>query len=100
MKMNNNSNKFELDFNKSLTKLSGFDLGKDMFDKQIKDKVKYNDGNIEVIIPDRVDLIGSSFIQGFFEDMVNNIGISGIEKKVIIKSAIPNIKEIIIDNLN
>ena len=92
------NNKFELDFDKSLTKLSGFDLGKDMFDEQIKGKISY-ENEIEIVIPERVDLIGSSFIQGFFEDIVNNIGISGVEKWVTLKSAIPNIKEIVMDNL-
>lgn len=92
------NNKFELDFDKSLTKLSGFDLGKDMFDEQIKGKISY-ENEIEIVIPERVDLIGSSFIQGFFEDIVNNIGISGVEKWVNLKSAIPNIKEIVMDNL-
>lgn len=92
------NNKYELDFDKSLTKLSGFELGKNMFDEQIKGKISY-EKEIEIVIPERVDLIGSSFIQGFFEDIVNNIGISGVEKGVSIKSAIPNLKEIIIDNL-
>lgn len=98
--MMNNKNVFELELEKSLTKLSGFDLGKDIFDKQVKENIDYSDKSIEIIIPERVDLIGSSFIQGFFEDMVNKIGISGIEEKVIIKSSISDIKDIIIDNLN
>lgn len=93
-------NHFELDFDKSLTKLSGFDLGKDMFDEQIKNKIDYNDGEINIIIPKRVDLIGSSFIQGFFEDIIKNIGLSGIEEKVTIDSSISDAKTMIIDNLN
>ena len=94
------TNKFELKFDKALTKLSGFDLGKDMFDEQLKGKVDYTQEKIEIIIPNRVDLIGSSFIQGFFEDFVNNIGISGIEKKVVIVSSITNIKEMVVENLH
>lgn len=93
------ANKFELEFDKALTKLSGFDLGKDMFDEQIGKKIDYKK-EITIVIPDRVDLIGSSFIQGFFEEIVNNIGISGIEEKVTVLSSMPNVKQMIIDNLN
>lgn len=89
-----------LDFEKSLTKLSGFDLGKALYDSQIKEKIDYTEDKIIIQIPQQVDLVGSSFIQGFFEDMVNKIGISGIEERVIIKSSISNLKQIIIDNLN
>lgn len=94
-----NENVFELQFDKSLTKLSGFDLGKDMFDEQIKGKIAY-DTEITFVIPERVDLVASSFIQGFFEEVVNKIGIDGVEKKVNIISSIPNAKEMIVDNLN
>ena len=92
-------NQFELQFDKALTKLSGFDFGKEMFDEQIKGKIDY-ELDIMFIIPDRVDLIASSFIQGFFEDVVNKIGIPGIEEKVQIISSIPDAKSMIIDNLN
>lgn len=93
------SNKFELKIDKALTKLSGFELGKELFDEQLKDIINY-ENNITIIIPNRVDLIASSFIQGFFEDVVNKIGISGIEEKVRIISSIPDAKNMIIDNLN
>lgn len=92
-------NRFELDFDKALTKLSGFDLGKDMYDEQIGKTIDFNK-NITIVIPERVDLIGSSFIQGFFEEIVNSIGISGIDERMTVLSSIPNIKQIIIDNLN
>lgn len=94
------SKEITLDFEKSLTKLSGFDLGKELYDSQIKEKIDYTEDKIIIQIPQQVDLVGSSFIQGFFEDMVNKIGISGIEEKVMIKSSISNLKQVIIDNLN
>lgn len=93
------TNEFVLDFDKALTKLSGFKLGKDMFDEQIGQNIDYQK-NITIVIPDRVDLIGSSFIQGFFETIVNQIGISGIEQKIKVVSSVPNAKQMIIDNLN
>lgn len=92
--------KFELQFDKALTRLSGFDLGEEMYDTQIKGKIDFNDQIITIVIPERVDLIGSSFIQGFFKEIVANIGISGIANKISVESTIPNIKDMIISNLS
>lgn len=91
-------NLFELKLDKMITKLAGNILGKKIFEEQVKDKIDYKN-DIIIIIPDRIDTIASSFIQGFFEDFVSNIGIRGIEKNVEIKSSIPNIKELVIQNL-
>ena len=41
----------------------------------------------------------SSFIQGFFEDFVTHIGISGIENNVKIESSNKKLKEKIINDL-
>ncbi|WP_139990883.1 hypothetical protein [Paenibacillus paridis] len=91
-------NNFELIFDKMVTKLAGNPLGKQVFKEQLLGKVNY-ENNFTIIIPERIDTIASSFIQGFFEDIVKNIGISGIEDKVSIISSIPDIKNLIIRNL-
>ncbi|MGE7753237.1 hypothetical protein [Lysinibacillus fusiformis] len=93
--MNNN---FVLEFDKMITKLAGNPLGKQIFQEQVMGKIDYKN-NITITIPDRIDTIASSFIQGFFEDIVKNIGISGIEDKVTIISSIPDMKNLIIQNL-
>ena len=92
--------KMELQFDKALTKLSGFKLGEDMYTTQVKDKIDFNDDNLIIVIPDRVDLIGSSFIQGFFKEIVDTIGLVGIANQISIESSIPGIKDMIIQNLN
>lgn len=91
-------NNFELKFDNIITKLAGNQLGKQVFREQVKGKIDYK-GIIIITIPDRIDTIASSFIQGFFEDIVKNIGIAGIEEKVTINSSIPNIKSLIVQNL-
>ncbi|GKU78000.1 hypothetical protein [Paenibacillus sp. L3-i20] len=91
-------NNVVLEFDKMITKLAGNPLGKQVFKVQVKDKIIYG-GDIFITIPDRIDTIASSFIQGFFEDFVKNIGIQGIEDKVTIISSIPDLKKIIIQNL-
>lgn len=91
-------NNFTLVFDKMITKLAGNPLGKHVFKEQVMGNIDY-ENNITIVIPDRIDTIASSFIQGFFEDIVKNIGISGIEDKVTIISSIPDIKILIIQNL-
>lgn len=93
------SNEIKLNFDKTITKLAGNELGKHTYNNQVKDKINYTDNEIILIFPERIDLIASSFIQGFFEEIIRNIGISGVENKVVIKSSIEEIKNKIIQNL-
>ncbi|WP_341323504.1 hypothetical protein NSQ62_08505 [Solibacillus sp. FSL H8-0523] len=91
-------NNFELDLDKTITKLAGNQLGRYIFQEQLKEEIDYKK-EITITFPDRIDTIASSFIQGFFEEIVQNIGISGVESMVIINSSIPNIKKLILENL-
>lgn len=80
------NNEFTLTFpDKTLTKLTGNKYGRSIFCSQIKESISYTE-KIIFIFPDYIDNIGSSFIQGFFDEIVKNIGISGVEKLVEIKS--------------
>lgn len=54
---------------------------------------------IQIVFPDRIKYIATSFIQGFFKNFVETIGIVGIEEKVTIQSSIDNLKQIIVDSL-
>ncbi|MBR1531973.1 MAG: hypothetical protein IJ643_07955 [Eubacterium sp.] len=89
----------ELEFNKSLTKLAGNPFGQDVYNQQVKDIINYESECIEIVLPERVDNIASSFIQGFFKSMVDEIGIKGIIDKITIISSIANVKEMIIEHL-
>lgn len=91
-------NNFVLEFDKTITKLAGNSLGKRVFKEQVLKNINYK-SDITITIPERIDTVASAFIQGFFEDIVSNIGIKGVENKVIIISSIPNIKDLIIQNL-
>ena len=91
-------NYFELKFDKMVTKLAGNPLGKHVFQEQLLGKINY-ESDITIVIPDRIDTIASSFIQGFFEDIVKNVGISGVEDKFTFISSIPDVKNLIIRNL-
>lgn len=92
------NNQYELIFDKTITKLAGYDLGEQIFNEQLNGSIDYSQ-EITLVFPERIDSIASSFIQGFFKEIMNEIGISGIENKIIIISSIDNLKDFIIQNL-
>ncbi|KOP31159.1 hypothetical protein ADM98_01755 [Exiguobacterium sp. BMC-KP] len=91
-------NNFELEIDNTVTKLAGNPLGKKIYQSQVLKEIDY-EKEIMIVFPDRIDTIASSFIQGFFEDMVSKIGVNGIVSQVTIKSSIPDIKDLIVKNL-
>lgn len=91
-------NKIELSFDKKLSGLAGYQYGMSEYKKQVEGKIDF-DEDIILIFPDNIVRIASSFIQGFFEEMVGKIGISGIEERVKIESTRNDMKDIIIKNL-
>lgn len=94
------SNVFELSFeDKTISNLTGNKYGRTIYANQIKPHISY-DIPITIVFPQYIDNIASSFIQGFFDEMVGAIGISGIEQLVEIKSeTIENIKHYIMKKL-
>lgn len=92
----NNIIKIECD--KTINILVGFDAGKNTYEKQVKDKIVFNE-NLTIIIPNNIKRIGSSFTQGFFKEIKEKIGIRGIENQIEIKSDEINFKDSVIENL-
>lgn len=89
----------KLELNKSLTKLAGNLFGQDVYNQQVKDIIDFKSEQIEIVFPERIDNIASSFIQGFFNGIVEEIGIKGIQKRITVSSSINNLKEMIIAHL-
>lgn len=83
---------------KTVTKLAGNEYGREIYNQQVKGKIDFNN-KICISFPERIDYIGSSFIQGFFAEIVSNIGIKGVEDNVVIISSIEDEKKDIINNL-
>ncbi|MBO5239148.1 MAG: hypothetical protein J6B50_10315 [Lachnospiraceae bacterium] len=83
-------NRIELKFDKSDTRLAGFPYGKMIYDKQVKDNINYDD-KIMIVFPTQIEKIASSFVQGFFAEIVKNIGYAGIEKQVDIVAGTPEL---------
>lgn len=90
--------KITLTFQKDLTKLAGNSFGRKTYEQQVKEVISF-DEQIKIEIPIRINRISSSFVQGFFDEIIQTIGIDGIKERFDFSSSIENIKDFIISNL-
>lgn len=96
--MINRMNKVELVFNKAETRLAGFPYGRDVYMKQVNGKVDLS-GQIEIVFPKQIEKVASSFVQGFFSELVSKIGYIGIDQKVTIVSSSSRLSDTIRKNI-
>lgn len=75
------NNRFELKFEKSMTCIAGYEYGEQVFSEQIKGDISY-DKKITIVFPERIVRVASSFVQGLFKEIIDNIGYEGIEENV------------------
>lgn len=84
---------------KTLTKLAGNPFGRELFQEQVKGKIDLNKKFV-IEIPEQIDYLATSFVQGFFGEIYKQIGRDGIEENLEVSApAIPNAKKSIIDKL-
>lgn len=94
------ANRIDLRFDNTITGLAGYQYGKKVFEEQVKKQIDYENEKIILWFPDNIRRMASSFIQGFFEDIVKNIGLEGIEKRMeIISGKDEDLKKMVISNL-
>ncbi len=79
-----------LKFPKSETSLAGFPYGEEVYKEQAQNIISFDD-KIMIIFPEQIEKVASSFVQGFFANIVLAIGYKGIEKNVIIKTRNENL---------
>lgn len=91
-------NIIELKFDKSTTRLAGNPYGLSVYNEQVKEKIDFNKLNI-IIFPDNIEKAASSFVQGFFAEIVKEIGYSKINEKVEIKTVHEKLRENIYKDL-
>ena len=90
-------NIIKLSFDKTLTYLAGNPFGVAEYHK-IKDKVDFNKINV-FVFPDTIERIGTSFVQGFFSEIVEKVGIEHFREYVLIESVHEKVKDKILNNL-
>lgn len=90
----------ELKFKKDITRLAGFPYGKETYEQQVAGEINVEKTEkLTLVFPESIEKIASSFVQGFFSDLVSTIGYEGIEKKIIVQTKSDSLKESIMRNL-
>lgn len=75
-----------LTIEKSQTRLAGFPYGEKLYKEQVESHINYEAHNI-IVIPPQIEKVASSFVQGFFAKLVEEIGYVRILEIVEIKAA-------------
>ena len=88
----------KLVFPKDLAKLAGNRFGRTTYETQVKGKINFN-SQVVFVFPEGIDRIASSFVQGFFDEIMMNLGLSGIKEKIFFESSIEGLKDFILENL-
>lgn len=91
-------NKVILTFRKDLSNLAGYDFGLSVFNEQVKDKVNIRE-DFEIIFPIHITGIASSFVQGFFSEIVGEIGLMKTEEHAKIRASSDALANAIIEKL-
>ncbi len=78
-------NMVQLDFNRSLTSLAGYDYGKNIYEAQVKGKLDLSK-DFYIEFPDEISNVAYSFVQGFFKEIIETIGLAETEKRTKIVS--------------
>ncbi len=92
------NNVIELEFPKTISTLAGNPYGKEVYEKQVKDKFRLDVVNI-ICFPNNIDDLATSFIQGFFAEIVKITGHDNFYSAVKIQSIHERIKRRIEENL-
>ncbi|OTO94383.1 hypothetical protein [Enterococcus sp. DIV0385] len=85
--------KIELNFPTNTSGLAGFPYGRSSYEKQVKDKYSDYNETLELVFPDHITDVASSFIQGFFSYLIEEVGYEGIEKNVVFKACSKDLEE-------
>lgn len=84
-------NKITLNFNSDIIGLAGYEYGKQIYETQVRNKIDINK-DFYIEIPSNIQFAASSFVQGFFSHIIEEIGLSLTEKRANIISDNSNIK--------
>lgn len=96
--MPNNNNYITLEFDKSVSRLAGFPYGERIYKEQVKDQVDFTKP-VVIEFPSQIIKIGSSFVQGFFNEIVAKVGMEEIGGRVQIKAGSEEVRASIFNNL-
>jgi len=87
-----------LAFKQTLVSLAGNPFGKKTFEEQVKPYLK-EETDFCIIFPDHIEMIASSFVQGFFAYWLNSLGIDGVFRHIKVQARNEDIVKRVYDNL-
>lgn len=76
----------KLKFNGSLTSLCGNPFGRAVFTEQVENALK-EQSIVTVLIPDNIDTVSMSFVQGFLSSLAEKYGMNNVSEHLIVCSA-------------
>lgn len=94
------TNRIELSFtDKTVTRLAYYPYGKQIYEEQVKPHINFFDDITYIVFPNHIVKLASSFVQGFFEEIIEKVGYEAIGKKIIVESSNDSLKTSIFENL-
>lgn len=91
-------NVIELEFDKMDTGLAGNAYGRSIYEEQVKSKFVAGQKNV-IRFPENIEQVASSFVQGFFAELVKEMGYEKVREQIIIDSPYDYVKEGILKDL-
>lgn len=88
------NNVVELNIDKNFTCLAGNDYGKKIYLEQVKNKIDISK-DFYIKFPSNVKLVSSSFVVGFFLEIIGEIGLTMTEERTHIISEYESVRSII-----
>jgi len=92
------TNLVKLNFQKDVTRLAGFPYGESVYEEQVKDNIDYSTP-ITLVFPNHIERIASSFVQGFFSEIIRIIGYKDVDERVVVKTGSQVLTDSIFRNL-
>lgn len=88
----------DLKFNKSLIALAGNPFGRNTFKDQVAPHLE-GENEFCIVFPNQIEMIASSFVQGFFAHWLQEYGVDGVFQHVQIKAKNDDVVKRICENL-
>lgn len=88
-----------LEFKNHLTGIAGFLYGQQTYKDQVQSKLKGQLQAMTIVFPDNIERVASSFVQGFFSDIINKVGYDDFDDIVTIKAKTEDLAEEIRGNI-
>ena len=91
-------NSVNLAFDKSITRLAGNSYGRQIYKSQVEGVIDFTQ-TAYIVFPEQIVAVASSFVQGFFEEIIKEVGILGIGTKVKVLAPSMDVETKILKNL-